>query len=125
MGNPVVHFEIIGKDPDRLRAFYRDAFNWQIQAPIEGSPVNYSIVKPNGGTGIDGGVGKAPEGYDGHVTFYVYVPDIAGALSKIESLGGKKMMGPDKVPGGPVIGLFEDPEGHVIGLVHDDSQANS
>ncbi len=27
------------------------------------------------------------------------------------------MMGPDKVPNGPVIGLFRDPEGHTIGLV--------
>jgi predicted enzyme related to lactoylglutathione lyase len=27
------------------------------------------------------------------------------------------MMGPDQVPNGPVIGLFTDPQGHVIGLV--------
>ena len=27
------------------------------------------------------------------------------------------MMGPDKVPNGPAIGLFRDPEGHTIGLV--------
>jgi hypothetical protein len=26
-------------------------------------------------------------------------------------------MGPDQVPGGPVIGLFNDPEGHMVGVV--------
>ena len=35
-----------------------------------------------------------------------------------ESLGGKRMMGPDEVPGvGIVIGLFTDPEGHAIGVM--------
>ena len=64
-----------------------------------------------------GGIGKAPEGYDGHVTFYVVVDDVEEAFGKIESHGGTRMMGPDKVPNGPVIGLFRDPEGHTIGLV--------
>ena len=124
MGNPVVHFEIMGKDPKKLGSFYQKAFDWKIAPPIEGSPVEYSLVERNGSSeySIGGGIGKAPEGYEGHVTFYVYVDDVATALDKVESLGGKKMMGPDQVPGGPVIGLFEDPEGHVIGLVHDDTQ---
>jgi hypothetical protein len=26
-------------------------------------------------------------------------------------------MGHDQVPGGPVIGQFQDPEGHMVGLV--------
>ena len=39
------------------------------------------------------------------------------ALAKAESLGGKRMMGPDQVPGGPVIGLFQDPDGHTLGVV--------
>jgi len=41
------------------------------------------------------------EGYEGHVTFYVGVPDIEAALVKAESLGGKRLFGPEAVPGGP------------------------
>jgi uncharacterized protein len=67
--------------------------------------------------GIGGGVGTGPEGYDGHVTFYVGVDDVEAALAKAESLGGKRMMGPDKVMEGTVIGLFTDPEGHTVGVV--------
>jgi predicted enzyme related to lactoylglutathione lyase len=69
------------------------------------------------GVGIGGGVGGGPEGYDGHVTFYIEVPDVEAALAKAESLGGSRMMGPDKVMEQVEIGLFTDPEGHVVGVV--------
>lgn len=38
-------------------------------------------------------------------------------FAKIEAHGGSRTSGPDKVPNGPVVGLFNDPEGHAIGLV--------
>jgi uncharacterized protein len=36
MGRPVVHFEIIGKDPDKLRGYYGELFGWEFDTP---SPV--------------------------------------------------------------------------------------
>ncbi len=39
------------------------------------------------------------------------------ALAKAESLGGNRTMGPDQVPEGPVIGLFQDPDGNTVGVV--------
>ena len=62
-------------------------------------------------------MGTGPEGYGGHVTFYVEVPDVEAALAKAESLGGSRMMGPEKVMEGVEIGLFNAPKGHVVGLV--------
>jgi predicted enzyme related to lactoylglutathione lyase len=32
MGQPVVHFEIIGNDPERLRRYYRELFGWEFDA---------------------------------------------------------------------------------------------
>ncbi len=64
------------------------------------------------GVGIGGGVGDGPEGYEGHITFYIEVPDVGAALDQAESLGGKKLMGPDSPMEGLTIGLFNDPEGH-------------
>ncbi len=66
----------------------------------------------------EAGHGAAPEGYPGHVTFYVEVPDVEAALAKAESLGGTRMMGPDKVMDQLEIGLFNDPEGHLVGVVN-------
>jgi len=119
MGQPVVHFEVIGKDGDKLRSYYSELFGWEIDAD---NPMRYGTVQREGNTnaegiGIGGGVGNAPEGYDGHVTFYIEVPDVEAALAKAESLGGTRMMGPDEVTEGVVIGLFLDPEGHTVGVV--------
>jgi predicted enzyme related to lactoylglutathione lyase len=121
MGQPVVHFEVIGKDGETLRNYYSELFGWEFGDPV--GPTNYGVVQRDGntnadGVGVGGGVGTAPEGYGGHVTFYVEVPDVEAALAKAESLGGTRMMGPDKVPEVDIeLGLFTDPEGHVIGVV--------
>jgi predicted enzyme related to lactoylglutathione lyase len=119
MGQPVVHFEIIGKDGSKLQSYYSQLFGWDIDA---NNPMNYGMVQrdPNvtaDGVGIPGGVGQGPEGYDGHVTFYVEVPDVEAALSQAESLGGTRVMGPDRMMEGIELGQFTDPEGHLIGLV--------
>lgn len=119
MGQPVVHFEILGKDGEALKTYYSELFGWEIDS---NNPMKYGTVQREGntnanGAGIAGGIASGPEGYDGHVTFYVEVPDVEEALAKAESLGGTRMMGPDQVMEGLVIGLFNDPEGHTIGLV--------
>jgi uncharacterized protein len=114
MGQPVVHFEVVGKDPETLRRYYSELFGWEFGEPM--GPTGYTTVQDP--DGIGGGIGGAPEGYDGHVTFYVQVPDVGAVLEQAESRGGGRMMGPDEVPGvGIVIGLMQDPEGHVIGLM--------
>jgi predicted enzyme related to lactoylglutathione lyase len=119
MGQPVVHFEIIGKDGKQLQDYYSELFGWQIDSD---NPINYGIVQREGNTnpdgiGIGGGIGEAPEGYDGHATFYVEVPDVEAALAKAESQGGSRMMGPEQVAEGVEIGLFTDPQGHLVGVV--------
>jgi predicted enzyme related to lactoylglutathione lyase len=119
MGQPVVHFEVIGKDADKLRSYYSELFGWQFDT---NNPMNYGIVSREGnvnadGVGIGGGVGGGMENYDGHVTFYVEVPDVEAALAKAESLGGTRVMGPDKPMEGLELGILNDPEGHTIGVV--------
>jgi predicted enzyme related to lactoylglutathione lyase len=121
LGQPVVHFEVVGKDVDKLRSYYGELFGWDFNS-VEGGPTDYATVDREAnvnadGVGIGGGIGGAPEGYDGHVTFYVEVPDVGASLAKAEELGGSRMMGPEQVVEGLEIGLFTDPEGHVIGLV--------
>ena len=114
MGQQVVHFEVVGQDADKLRGYYSELFGWQFSQPM--GPTDYAVLENQ--EGIRGGIGAAPEGYQGHVTFYVEVPDAEAALAQAESLGGSRMMGPDEVPGaGILIGLFSDPEGHVIGVM--------
>ena len=113
MPNPVVHFEVLGADAGALQAFYGKVFDWQLNPVMP----TYAMVSTGEDGGIAGGVGATPEGGAGHVTFYVQVDDLAGALEQIESAGGRTVQPPMDVPDGPTIALFADPEGHVVGLV--------
>ena len=119
MGQPVVHFEVIGKHGEKLQRYYSELFGWEIDAD---NPMKYGTVSREGnvdpnGVGIGGGIATGPEGYEGHVTFYVGVPDVEAALAKAESLGGKRVMGPETVMDMVELGLFTDPEGHLVGVV--------
>lgn len=124
MAHPVVHFEIIGKNPEKLRDYFGELFGWQFDtsspvAEAVSEPANYGFVDritaPDG-AGIPGGIGGGA-GYPAHVVFYVGVPDVEAALAQAESLGGSRVMGPEKVMEDIEIGLFNDPEGHLIGVV--------
>lgn len=122
MGQPVVHFEIIGTEPAKLRSYYADLFGWTFDtsgpvAPTVSEAGNYGFVAPpTEGGGIPGGVGGGA-GHAPHVVFYVGVPDVEAALKKAESLGGIRRMGPAQAPGTDLwVGHFIDPEGNLIGV---------
>jgi uncharacterized protein len=123
VGQPVVHFEIIGTDPAKLRSYYAELFGWEFDTgnaatKAVSKPGNYGFVDGSttgDGSGINGGVGGG-EGYDPRVLFYVSVADVEAALQKAERLGGTRVMGPDGTPGTLVVGQFIDPEGDVVGV---------
>ena len=86
MGSPVVHWELMSKDPAKVAAFYKKIFDWKIEHRPE---MNYRIVDTGGGMGINGGIVK---------------PD------------RKIHVEEQKVPGMGKFSLFTDPEGRMMGL---------
>lgn len=120
MNHPVVWFEVLGDDGAKLQKYYADLFGWAIK--VEG-PVKYGTVDTGTKNGIPGGVGAVFPGTRPWVTFYVRTNALEETISRAERLGGKVVMAPTQIPGGPVIAMFEDPEGHVIGLVKDETTA--
>jgi uncharacterized protein len=109
----------VGEDARALQSYYSDLFGWKIDAD---NAMNYGMVAREGntnsdGAGIGGGVGGGPDGYEGHVTFYVEVPSVEAALAKAEELGGTRVMGPETIMDQVELGQFTDPEGHLIGVV--------
>ena len=116
MPNPVVHFEIVGKDGAALQQFYRDAFDWAISAD---NPMAYGLVTAQG-EGIGGGVGAAmgPEPY---VTVYIQVDDMRSALDRVKSHGGEVIVDITTIPGMVTFAHFLDPEGNLIGMVHSET----
>jgi uncharacterized protein len=113
MGSHVIHFEVTGKDGQALQRFYGEAFGWKVDT---NNPGGYGMVRGGENT-ITGGIGAAPEGMPGGVTFYVHTDDAKATLAKIEKLGGKVLMPLTQVAPETTIALFADPEGHVVGLM--------
>ncbi|HLZ94253.1 MAG TPA: VOC family protein [Candidatus Dormibacteraeota bacterium] len=113
MGSHVVHYEVTGKDGAKLQKFYSDIFGWKVDT---NNPGGYGMVR-DGDKGLTGGIGAAPQGMPGGVTFYVHTDDPKGTLAKIEKLGGRVLMPLTEVAPETTIALFADPEGHVVGLM--------
>lgn len=113
MSNPVIHFEVTGRDGESLRKFYSGVFGWTINPMPD---TDYGLVEA-AKDGIGGGIGQTPDGSAGLATFYVGVPSVSDALDEVTGRGGSVVMPEMAVAEGVTIGLFADPEGHVVGVV--------
>ena len=119
MGNPVVHFELMSKNPEKVSDFYAKTFGWKIKHMPE---INYRLVdtdaKASGMPGINGGIVKPdkPEPWPGNLLAYILVGDLAAYRKKVKAAGGKIHVEEQKVPGMGKFSLFTDPEGRMMGL---------
>jgi predicted enzyme related to lactoylglutathione lyase len=115
MGNPVVHWELLSKDPAKVSAFYEKVFAWKVQNMPE---INYRLVDTGGEGGINGGIIKPehPEPWPGNMTVYINVDDLAAYRKKIVEAGGKILIEEQPVPGMGTLSLFTDPDGRMMGL---------
>jgi predicted enzyme related to lactoylglutathione lyase len=114
MGKPVVHWEMLSKDPARLSDFYQKIFDWKIHDRPE---FNYRIVETGGEGGINGGIMKPQDGpWPGNMAFYILVDDLETHRAKIVASGGKIVVERMDLPGVGAFSLFEDPDGRVMGI---------
>lgn len=108
---PVVHWEIVARDPDRQAAFYRELFNWTIgEGPLMDVPPGLGGPEP-------GPAGHIRGGPEPGVTLYVQVRDLRASLTQAEELGARIVLEPFDAPGGPTIAFVTDPEGNALALV--------
>jgi uncharacterized protein len=102
--HPVVHFEIGCCDLAATRDFYQKMFGWPIDDTFQ--------ITEAGLAGHLVSLGHEPEHY---TMFYVQVEDVAAAIARAESLGGKKIVGPLTIPPGTFAWIM-DTEQNTIGL---------
>ena len=121
MSGRVVHFEVPFDDADRARGFYREVFDWQIQAMPE---MGYNIVTT--GPVSDEGMPAEP-GYIGGgmmqrqapvstPVITVAVDDIDATLVAIEKHGGRAVGEKLEVGDMGFAAYFSDSEGNLMGL---------
>ena len=118
MGNAVIHFELMSKEPEKVSDFYAKIFGWKIQHHPE---INYRVVETGAEGemhGINGGIVKPdqPGPWPGNMLFYILVDDLSAYRQKVVKAGGKIHVEEHKVPGMGKFSLFTDPEGRMMGL---------
>lgn len=108
---PVVHWEMRAKEPEVLRSFYGQLFNWEIgDGPIMRIPAGTGGPQP-------GPAGHLQQGDRAGVTLYIQVRDLRASMAKAAELGGTVVTDPFDVPGGPTLAGITDPEGNPVMLV--------
>jgi uncharacterized protein len=108
---PVVHWEIVAKDPERQADFYRKLCHWEISdGPLMQIPAGLGGPEPGPG-------GHIRQGEHSGVSLYVQVRDLRASVQLAAELGGRIVMEPFDVPNGPTIAFIEDPEGLPVALV--------
>jgi predicted enzyme related to lactoylglutathione lyase len=120
MSGRVVHFEIPFDDGDRARAFYGEAFGWQIMPLPE---MGYTLVMtgPSGDTGpteagfINGGMMQRDHPFTAP-NIVLDVENLEAALSAIEAAGGKTVSTRQPVGDMGFTAYFTDTEGNLVGL---------
>ena len=115
MGQPVVQFQILARNPDVLTAFYAELFGWEVDS---NNAMGYRTVDTGSGRGMRGGVWPiGPTGGHPLVQLFVEVDDIAASATKVEQLGGKIVIPPQTLPDGDRLAIVLDTEGLSLGLL--------
>ncbi len=107
---PVVHWEIVARDPGGQAAFYRDLFNWEV------GDGTMPQISPGIGGPEPGPSGHIRQGEPG-VVLYVQVRELRASLDRVRELGGSVTIEPFDIPGGPTLAGVTDPEGNALMLV--------
>lgn len=114
MGAPIVHWEIMTKNPAKVFEFYKSLFGWKINIAQE---MNYGLVLTGSKRGIDGGIGSTRGDEPGFSTIYAEVNDPQEALDRAVSLGATVVTPVTEIPKTVTFARFKDPDGNIFGIV--------
>ena len=109
MPNPVMHWQILTKQPDKLEKFYSALFGWKISGD---NKLGYRMVNTDSKEGIGGGLWPISE-KEGHsmVQLFIRVDDVKAHAQKAQSLGAHIVIPPQTLPGGDEMAVAVDPDG--------------
>lgn len=99
-------------------AFYADLFGWTKTEAMDMGAMGVYQMFATGGNGTVGAVmTKMPDTPAPHWLYYINVDAIDAAVTRVNTGGGKVLMGPHEVPGGQWIVQCFDPQGAMFALV--------
>lgn len=114
MRNPVVQWQLITRNPDRLAQFYSGLFGWEVNAD---NALGYRIVDTGTERGINGGIWPAPPAAPSFAQLFIEVEDVAATVESAVALGARILVPPQTLPDGDELAILHDPEGISFGVV--------
>ena len=110
---PVIHWQMVVKDPDKVATFYGSVFGWQISA---NNALGYRRVETGGAAALDGGIWPSPP--EGHnlVQLFIGVDSVEDYVARAEAHGARTLIPPQHLPDGDVVAIMIDPAGMSFGL---------
>lgn len=113
MSAPVLQWQMLSPEPDKLLEFYRALFGWRVSAA---NALGYREVD-TGDAGIPGGVWPSPPGAPPFVQLFVGVDDVAASVEKAVGLGAAIIVPVTVLPDGDAMAILRDPTGLTFGLM--------
>jgi len=113
MPNPVMRWQIVSPQVERLSEFYSTLFGWEIRRD---NRLHYAMVDPGTEIGIPGGIWPAPPEAPSFAQLFIEVDDCAAYVARANELGGATLIPPQALPDGDVLAILRDPAGVTFGV---------
>ena len=116
-----IHFEFMTGDPAKTGAFFSKVFGWKIQK--WDGPMEYHMVTTGDCEGgIDGGIGRAPDGAPATCNV-LGVENLDAAIKAVTAAGGRIVVPKMAVPTVGWLAYGAEPTGIVFGMMQMDPSA--
>ena len=113
MGNAVMQFQMISKQPDETARFYGALFGWHVN---DDNPMGYRQIDTGSTAGIQGGIWPAPPQAPNFVQLFMLVEDVNASVARATELGAKLLIPPTRLPEGDEMAVMHDPQGMPFGV---------
>lgn len=111
----LVFFELTVTDLARAKTFYGHIFGWTFS---DSPSPDFVSIK---GAGVPGGILRDlnKKAVAGDVKIFFAVEDISATLERAKQLGAEVLLGETRVSPARTLAEFRDPDGNVIGIMHE------
>jgi predicted enzyme related to lactoylglutathione lyase len=87
MAHPILHFQLISKDPEASSRFYTGLFGWTVKAP---DAMGFCMLSTNAPDGIASGIWPAPPEATGFIQLFVGADDVATSVKAAKMPSAKE-----------------------------------
>jgi hypothetical protein len=119
MPSPIVYFQLGATDVEAAAVFFREVFEWDIEAPTGGVTAidtGAGQVLPND-IFVTGSLRQLSPDAEPFTSLYVRVADLDATIERAAARGARVIVPRTDRPGQATVAVIRAPTGHTFGLV--------